>query len=183
MLNKEQQKVLLNLARQAIMSKLTGSQINKPVDAALMIKCGVFVTLHKKEELRGCIGYIKGYKDLVSSIVEMAQSAAFRDPRFESVSTTEIEEIEIEISILSDMIPVMDTTEIVIGRDGLLLEHPLGSGLLLPQVPVEWGWDVPTFLRQLCYKAGLTPGSWADDKAQLYRFSAEIFSEGSENSD
>lgn len=183
MLTKEQKKLLLDLARQSILSHLTGKQLVKPIDEALSVKRGVFVSLHKHGELRGCIGYIKGYKDLISSIIEMAQSAAFQDPRFKPVAPLEVDELEIEISILSEMIPVNDVKEIEIGRDGLYINHPYGDGLLLPQVPVEWNWDVPTYLQQICYKAGLTPGSWADDKARLYRFSAEIFSESTENSD
>jgi AmmeMemoRadiSam system protein A len=183
MLTKEQQKVLLDLARQSISSHLTGKTLIKPVDEAFAVKRGIFVSLHKHGDLRGCIGYIKGYKDLVSSIVEMAQSAAFKDPRFDPVSLKELEDIEIEISILSEMVLVHDIKEIEIGRDGLYLQHPYGSGLLLPQVPVEWKWDLDTFLKQICYKAGLPIGSWRDDKAELYRFSAEIFSEQTENSD
>jgi uncharacterized protein len=183
MLTQEQKKMLLDLARQSILSHLTGKQLVKPVDEALSIKRGVFVSLHKHGELRGCIGYITGYKDLISSIIEMAQSAAFQDPRFKPVAPLEVNEIQIEISILSEMTLVDDVKEIEIGRDGLYINHPYGSGLLLPQVPVEWSWDVLTFLKQICYKAGLTQGSWADDKAKLYRFSAEIFSESAENSD
>ncbi len=183
MLTKEQKTLLLDLARKSITSYLSGNQVSKPVDSTLAIKRGVFVSLHKHGELRGCIGYITGYKDLIPSIVEMAQSAAFQDNRFRPVSPGEIEELEIEISILSEMILVDDVKDIEIGRDGLYLNHPYGCGILLPQVPVEWGWDVPAFLQQICYKAGLTPGSWADDKAKLYRFTAEIFSEHQENSD
>lgn len=183
MFSQAQKNMLLDLARQSIVSHLTGKQILKPTDAALSIRRGVFVSLHKHGELRGCIGYIKGYKDLISSIIEMAQSAAFQDPRFKPVSPLEADDLVIEISILSELIPVSDISEIEIGRDGLYINHPYGSGLLLPQVPVEWKWDLPTFLKQLCYKAGLTPGSWSDDKAELYRFSAEIFSDHKENSD
>jgi len=183
MLTQRQKSMLLALARQSITSHFTGKPVTKPVDNELSVKRGVFVSLHKNGELRGCIGYITGYKDLISSIIEMAQSAAFQDNRFSPVKQNELAEIDIEISILSEMILVQDVQEIEIGRDGLFINHPYGSGLLLPQVPVEWNWDVPAFLKQICYKAGLTPGSWADDKAKLYRFTAEIFSESQENSD
>lgn len=183
MFNEKQKKELLALARQAIETRFTKDVIIYPDDEAYNIQSGIFVTLHKHGELRGCIGYIKGFKDLVPSIVEMARAAAFQDPRFPKVREDELKELRIEISVLSKLLLVLDTSEIEIGRDGLLLNHPYGSGLLLPQVPVEWNWDLSTFLNQICYKAGLPAGSWKDDKAQLYRFSAEIFSESEQNSD
>lgn len=177
MFSDKQRKELLSLARQAIETTFTREVIIYPDDEAYLVQSGIFVTLHKHGELRGCIGYIKGFKDLVPSIVEMARAAAFQDPRFPKVKQNELKDIKIEISVLSKLLLVLDVNEIEIGRDGLLLNHPHGSGLLLPQVPVEWNWDLATFLNQICYKAGLPPGSWKDDKAQLYRFSAEIFSE------
>jgi AmmeMemoRadiSam system protein A len=183
MLTKEQKTMLLDLARNSIQTHHTREPLTKPFDKDLSVKRGVFVSLHKHGELRGCIGYITGYKDLISSIIEMSCSAAFRDPRFNPVKQNELADIDIEISILSEMVLVNNIKEIEIGRDGLYLDHPYGSGLLLPQVPVEWGWDIPTFLKQICYKSGLSPSSWSDDKAKLYRFSAEIFSESKENSD
>jgi len=179
----EQKKTLLLLARQSIECRFSKESVLFPDDIAFQAHRGIFVTLHKKGELRGCIGYIKGFKDLVQSIYEMAQSAAFKDPRFSPIKDDELKEIEIEISVLSDMILVSNTQDILIGRDGLLLIHPYGSGLLLPQVPVEWNWDLPTFLVQLCHKALLPADSWMDDKAKLYRFSAEIFSESDQISD
>lgn len=179
----EQQKELLLLARKSIESRFTKEPLIYPDDKDYKIQRGLFVTLHKHGELRGCIGYIKGFKDLIPSIIEMAQSAAFHDPRFNSVKQDELKDINLEISVLSDMIVVEDINEIKIGRDGLFLTHPYGSGLLLPQVPLEWNWDLPTFLQQICYKAGLPVNSWKDDKAELFRFSADIFHEGQENSD
>jgi len=181
MYSREQQKALLQLARDAIGQKLNGKAITRPADPAFKEKRGLFVTLHKHGELRGCIGYVQGYKDIASSVLEMAQAAAFRDPRFSPLRLSELSELEIEISVLSELIPVKDISEIVIGRDGLILQHPYGSGLLLPQVPVEWHWDLPTFLKQLCYKAGLPDGSHQDPKAVLLRFSAEVFGEDGQN--
>jgi AmmeMemoRadiSam system protein A len=183
MFSETQKKELLALARQAIASRFNKEPVIYPDDEAFSISRGVFVTLHKKRELRGCIGYIKGFKDLVPSIVEMSQSAAFQDPRFPHVKQEELAAITIEISVLSEMELVNEISDIVIGRDGLFLNHPYGSGLLLPQVPVEWNWDLATFLREICYKAGLVPDSWKDEKAKLYRFSAEIFSDDEQNSD
>ncbi len=178
MFNQEQRQKMLNLARQAISSRFTKEAIIFPDDEALKVYRGVFVTLTKAGELRGCIGYIHGIHNLVQSITEMAQAAAFKDPRFPTVKQNEMSEIEIEISVLSELTIVEDISEIQIGRDGLMLNHPFGSGLLLPQVPVEWNWDLKTYLEQICYKAGLKAGTWKDEQARLYRFTAEIFHEG-----
>ncbi len=147
-------------------------------------KCGVFVTLKVAGELRGCIGLIEGREALASGIQEMAIAAATEDPRFEPVEAAELSKIDIEISVLSPMIPVTKLEEIEVGRDGLLLRKYPGSGLLLPQVPTEYGWDRDTFLNHLCLKAGLPPGSHLgpDGKslapdAKLWRFTAEVFGE------
>lgn len=177
MLNETQKQELLAYARSVITQRLQGTAHHTPKDEAFLQVCGVFVTLHKSGDLRGCIGYVKGYKNIVDSIREMAIAAAFRDPRFPQLEASELPDIQIEISLLSSMIPVRDISEITIGRDGLYLEHPYSSGLLLPQVATEWNWDRTTFLKQLCRKASLPDKSWQDDGAELYRFSAEIFAE------
>ncbi|MCD8480922.1 MAG: AmmeMemoRadiSam system protein A [Candidatus Cloacimonetes bacterium] len=123
------------------------------------------------------MGYIKGYKTITESIRELAMAAAFRDPRFPPLKASELPDITIEMSLLSPMEAVQDISEITIGRDGLYLEHPRSSGLLLPQVATEQRWDRDTFLRQVCRKAGLPDQAWQDEGAKLYRFTAEIFSE------
>lgn len=138
---------------------------------------GVFVTLKKHGELRGCIGTIIPTQSLKEGLKEMAIAAATRDPRFYPVTYDELKDIEIEISILSPLIPVNDISEIVVGRDGLVLKKGFYSGVLLPQVPVEYGWDKDTYLRHLCLKAGLPPGSHLSPDAKLFRFTAEVFSE------
>lgn len=140
-------------------------------------KCGVFVTLKKHGELRGCIGYIIGYEPLKDAIPQMALAAALKDSRFRPVSPDELDDISIEISVLSPMQDVKDVSEIKIGRDGLLLQVGGRSGLLLPQVPLEWNWDVDEFLKNLCYKAGLPEGAHLSPQARLQRFSAEVFGE------
>ncbi|MBF0547923.1 MAG: AmmeMemoRadiSam system protein B [Candidatus Riflebacteria bacterium] len=140
-------------------------------------KCGVFVTLKKKGELRGCIGFVEGIKPLGEAIPEMTLAASTEDPRFNPVTPEELPQIDIEISVLSPMIPVNSLDEIKVGRDGLMLRLGGRSGLLLPQVPVEWGWDRDTFLEQLCGKAGLPSGSYKNPAAKLVRFTAEIFNE------
>jgi len=176
-LDDEQRSMLLQLARQAIASRFGGEPPPLPTDPVFRNRYGLFVSLHLNGDLRGCIGYIKGYKPLAESVIEMAKAAAFQDPRFHPVSAEEVPKLEIEISILSEMIPVTDVSEIEIGRDGLYLEHPRGSGLLLPQVPVEWNWDRDTFLQHICRKAGVRDKSYLDPQAQLSRFTAEVFHE------
>ncbi len=177
MLDKLQMQEMLALARQSIANRFNYPAPVVPNKPLYKEKRGVFVSLHKKGELRGCIGYIKGYKSLGDSIVEMAQAAAFRDPRFPALKADELEQIKLEISILGELIPIKGTTEIEIGRDGLFIDHPQGSGLFLPQVATEWQWTAPVFLEQVCRKAGLSRTAWMDDEARLYRFEAAVFSE------
>ncbi|HAE38976.1 MAG TPA: AMMECR1 domain-containing protein [Candidatus Riflebacteria bacterium] len=139
--------------------------------------CGIFVTLKKHDELRGCIGLIRGIEPLSEAISEMAVAAATQDPRFPKVQLAELADIDIEISVLTPLSKVADLSEIKIGRDGLLLQYRGHSGLLLPQVPIEWNWDVEEFLENLCHKAGLPVGSHQEPGAVLLKFSADIFSE------
>ena len=171
----EQANQLLEYAAAVIKNSLDQSPYHTPDDPAFQEKRGIFVSLHKDGELRGCIGYILPYKSIVDSVREMALAAAFRDPRFPPLSIREFPAIRIEISILSEMQKVNNTTNIVIGRDGLYIDHPEGSGLLLPQVALEWKSDVATFLKHLCRKAGLPDGAYKELDAKLYRFGAEIF--------
>lgn len=173
----ESKKKLLKLARETIEARFARRQVQIPQDPELQQRRGLFVSLHTDGELRGCIGYIRGFKSLVASVVEMAEAAAFHDGRFLPLRADELDDLEIEISVLSEMETLADPEDIQIGRDGLFLQHPHGSGLLLPQVPVEWHWDRPTFLRQICRKAGLPDKAWQDKGAQLFRFSAEVFRE------
>lgn len=177
MLNPDQRKSLLDLARQSIEGRFSGLEPSPSEDPIFEKHYGVFVSLHKQGELRGCIGYIKGHKPLGLSVVEMAQAAAFRDPRFSPVTADELTELELEISILGEMVSISGPQDIQIGRDGLLLDHPRGSGLLLPQVATEWGWGPVGFLQQVCKKAGLSRTAWQETETRLFRFEAEVFSE------
>lgn len=176
MITIEQREVLLSFARAVIKNRLDGSGYSEPNDAAFREKRGIFVSLHIHGELRGCIGYILPYKSILDSVKEMAVAAAFRDPRFRPLKIDEFHELDIEISILGELVPVLRTEEILIGRDGLYVDHPGGSGLLLPQVAVECNWDVQEFLRNLERKAGLKALASTEPEAMLYRFEAEIFS-------
>lgn len=176
MLNDIQKKSLLQLAYDVIYGRLYRSKYESPDDPLFEEKRGVFVSLHIGKALRGCIGYIVGYKSILETVKEMAIAAAFRDPRFPALGIDELPNLTIELSILSELKLVQDLTEITIGRDGLYLEHPRGSGLLLPQVATEWGWDRQAFLTQVCQKAGLHESVLQDEDSKIYRFEAEIFS-------
>ena len=123
-------------------------------------KCGAFVTIHILGRLRGCIGYISGIKNIPDTITDMARSAAFKDPRFMPLTKNEYSDIDLEVSILSPIEEVKDVSDIVVGRDGLIISKGFQSGLLLPQVATEQGWDMDTFLEHTCYKAGLPGNSW-----------------------
>jgi AmmeMemoRadiSam system protein A len=125
--------------------------------------------------LRGCIGMIRAAMPLYEVIADMAQAAAFEDPRFTPLNERELKNIEIEISVLSPLVRVESIEEIKVGRDGLMIHLEMHSGLLLPQVPTEHGWDRMTFLEQTCLKAGLPKNSYKDARAEIYRFSADIF--------
>jgi len=182
MLTKNQQKFLLNLARVTITTALGKSSVNIkcPEDKIYHTKTGGFVTLHKKGQLRGCIGYIIAYKSLFETIQDMAKAAAFEDPRFSPLKKSELDDIEIEISVLSNLIPVKSIDEIKVGRDGLLMKNSFTSGLLLPQVAIEWNWDRDEFLSQTCRKAGMYEDCWKNPETEIFRFTAEVFSESNE---
>ncbi len=178
MFTKEQKAKLLKLARRSIEHYLkTGRRLEDLGidDPALYKEKGAFVTLKKHGMLRGCIGHIIGDMPLCEVVAEMAIQAAVGDPRFPPLSLEELPEVEIEISVLSPLKKVEDINDIKIGKHGLLLRKGFHSGLLLPQVPVEYGWDRMTFLRQLAVKAGLPPDEWQG--GELYSFTAEVFSE------
>jgi AmmeMemoRadiSam system protein A len=136
---------------------------------------GVFVTITSRGRLRGCIGQIKAVKPLYLAVADAARSAAFSDPRFRPVTRAELPGLHFEISVLSPFKPVKDHTKIVVGRDGLFIVSGGRGGLLLPQVPIEQGWDRAAFLRGICRKAGLPEGAWQKPGTRLYSFTAEVF--------
>lgn len=178
-LSTEEKKFLLRLARTSIQSFLE-SKVKPQTEyfsPTLKTESGVFVTLHKNGELRGCIGYVHGYRPLQNAVAEMAISAAFNDPRFDPLSKDELPLLEIEISVLSPLAKVRDVSEIEIGRDGLLIKQNHREGLLLPQVATEYHWDRQTFLEQTCRKAGLPAQAWQEEHTEIFRFSAIIFNE------
>ena len=177
MLSNEDKSLCLQIAREAIAERLgiINTIIPCPEAQIFREKFGMFVTLTNKGKLRGCIGYVIPHKMLYQSIIDLARSAAFSDNRFKKITKEEFEEIHIEISILSPLYEIKEYSEIVVGRDGLLVQHPHGSGLLLPQVATKYNWSVQEFLKETCHKAGLHESYLSDKVMKIYRFEAEIF--------
>ena len=178
-LNEEEKIYLLRLAREVISKKVKGikPEIPEPPTDKMREKRGAFVTLNKFGQLRGCIGYIEAVKPLFLTIADMAEAAAFRDPRFPPVTAGEVPGLEIEISVLTPLRKIGDVREIQVGLHGLLIREGLYQGLLLPQVATEYGWDRDTFLTQTCHKAGLPGNCWQDPNTEILIFSADIFNE------
>jgi len=138
---------------------------------------GAFVTLTRGGELRGCIGYVTPQVPLYQAVADMAVNAAVRDPRFPPVTKDELRKLRIEISVLSPLAPCPDPQTVQVGKHGLVIQKSGRSGLLLPQVPVEWGWDRRQFLEQVCRKAGLSAGAYREPDAVLMTFTAVVFHE------
>lgn len=181
MLTPEQRRELLRIARQAIEAVLDGVRAGvdaSQLDEALRRPSGAFVSLHTGDgELRGCIGSIAPVAPLCEAVSSNAINAAFRDPRFRPLRKDELANVHIEISVMSPISLVGDSSEIEVGRDGLIVTRGSRRGLLLPQVATEYGWDRETFLRQTCLKAGLPPDSWREPNCRIEKFSAEVFGE------
>jgi AmmeMemoRadiSam system protein A len=178
MLTTEERASLLEFARRTIHAHLTRSE--PPLPVALrepMAHSGAFVTLHHGHDLRGCIGYPGSDRRLDEVIGQGAIAAATEDPRFRSVTASELPRLTIEISVLTPIVPVQDVAEIEVGRDGLVIQDGYHKGLLLPQVATEYGWDRETLLAHTCLKAGLDRHAWKLG-AKIMRFQAEVFSEG-----
>lgn len=180
MLNEAQRKKLLKIARDTITSYLSTGKVPEitEADPVLNKELGAFVTLHKKGELRGCIGNMIGKGPLYLTIRDMAVESAFGDPRFPKVKTDEMKDIDIEISVLSELEKVKDAGEIQLGVHGVLIRKGFNSGVFLPQVATETGWSKEEFLSNLCtHKAGLLPDAWKTGEADMYVFTAEVFGE------
>jgi AmmeMemoRadiSam system protein A len=176
----ETRRELLALARRSIEAFFRGEpEPRLPSDRAALFgrERGLFVTLRKGEDLRGCIGTLSPDGDLSRMVPRFARRAAFEDPRFAPLTRDELPQCDIEISVLSPPERVAAAQDIEVGRDGLILEARGRSGLLLPQVATEWGLDRETFLAELARKAGLTPEAWRQPDAQLWKFQAEVFGE------
>lgn len=180
----EEKQYILDLVRWSILRALANEgeggppaehEVPPPPTPLLREHLGAFVTLKKHGALRGCIGYVVGDGPLYLTVARMAHAAAFEDPRFMPVVQDEYGELETEVSVLGPVTPCSDPEQVCVGRHGLIVRRAGQSGLLLPQVPVEWGWDRETFLEQTCRKAGLAPGAWRDPETELYWFEAVVF--------
>ncbi len=170
---------LLRLARDAMECAVRGQKMKEPSvrSPELTRPCGAFVTLTEHGQLRGCIGYTEATMPLSEVVQEVAVKAALDDPRFPPVTVDELEEIELEISVISPMEKVSDIEKIEVGKHGLFLENGYFRGLLLPQVAVEYKWDRKAFLENTARKAGLHPDAWKDRNTVIYTFTAEVFGE------
>ncbi|MGZ4733347.1 MAG: AmmeMemoRadiSam system protein A [Terriglobales bacterium] len=170
----QERALLLQLAHQAIAAELEQQEISLTAPTAHLAEPrGVFTTLHYRGALRGCVGYVFPVASLYRTVAESARGAAFDDSRFAPVTPGEVAELEVSLSILSTPQPIQPEA-VEIGRHGLLVKLGAYRGLLLPQVPVEHGWDRITFLEQTCKKAGLPSNAWQAG-AQLEVFTAEVF--------
>jgi len=180
MLNDQQRKRLLEIARQSIQTYLqTGKKLQvAETDPVLNQKMGAFVTLNKHGQLRGCIGNLVGSQPIYSTVLDMAIQASVGDPRFPKLSLSELEDVEIEISVLSPLERINSAEKIELGKHGVLVKKGFNSGVFLPQVATETGWSKEEFLNRLCSdKAGLPENAWKDKNTELYIFNAEVFSE------
>ena len=169
--------LLLRIAREAIVAHVA-RRTAPGVDPVALYgrRGGAFVTLHNGQELRGCIGHIEDDEPLARVVTRCAVAACSSDPRFPAVSSSELPQLSIELSLLGPLEPITGPHEIEVGRHGLVVEKGRQRGLLLPQVATEWGWDCEQFLAQTCRKAGLALDGWKQG-AILWRFEAEVFSE------
>lgn len=173
----EEKEQLREIAAQAIRSRCLGEQMPEfQIDSpALKEPRAAFVCIHKGTDLRGCIGMIEARTPLWQTVKSMAVEAAFGDPRFCSLAAEELDEIDVEISVLSPLQRISGPSEIRIGKHGLLLRKGFNSGLLLPQVATEHGWNQEEFLKWTCRKAGLPENAWRKKDAELFVFSADVF--------
>lgn len=170
---------LLSLAREVLRAHLSGRPVagmeNLPDE--LNVPAGAFVTLHREGDLRGCIGTFQASEALWRTVQQMAVAAGTRDPRFDPVTLHELDDIDIEISVLSPRRPIGGVDEIVVGRHGLYVTRGFQHGVLLPQVATDQGWDPETFLSHTCLKAGLPADAWKRGDVTIEVFEAEVFSE------
>jgi AmmeMemoRadiSam system protein A len=169
--------LLLDIARRALAARVAGQAMPEPGGSEVLSqKCGAFVTLHQHGELRGCIGHVEADEPLGRVVTRCAVAAGTTDPRFPPVTSSDLDDVDVELSILGPLESISSLDDIEIGKHGLVVELGSHRGLLLPQVAVEWNWDCETFVVSTCRKAGLPPDAWQKG-AQFWRFEAEVFGE------
>lgn len=178
-LSDEHKARLKTLARDTLEAALFGKTVPdldlSTLPKALQEPRGAFVTLKRHGQLRGCIGHIEARWPLAQTVSRMVLAAAFHDPRFPPLSSKEWNDLELEISVLSPLVKLKDPSQVQVGIHGLYMRRGSQAGLLLPQVPVEQGWNQETFLRQTCLKAGLNPEAWKEPETEIFVFTAEVF--------
>ncbi|RZD31739.1 MAG: TIGR00296 family protein [Thaumarchaeota archaeon] len=171
--------VLVKTARKAVTQFLSNGnrmKLESDLEEKFSFNSGVFVTLNNPDGLRGCIGFPMPEKKLSHGIIDAAISAATEDPRFPSVKTNELNDIVFEVTVLTPPVEI-DVSD----RDGLIIRHSFSSGLLLPQVPVEYDWNVEEFLQHTCEKAGLARDTWKNESVKIEKFEGIIFKEETPN--
>ncbi len=178
-LKAREKKILLEIARKAIRAAVRKEEDTPEPreEKTLNMRNGCFVTIKQNGELRGCIGNFQSELPLFREVAEMAAASATKDPRFYPLQEPDLDSISLEISVLSPLVKVDDIAEIEVGRHGIYLEKGFYRGVLLPQVATDHGWNRETFLKQTCLKAGLPTDAWQGEDADIYIFSAQIFSE------
>jgi len=189
-LTDDEKRCLLALAREAIaeaVARASAKQNDIHLQSAFAetlinlakITTGVFVSLHIKDALRGCIGYLDAIQPLPAAVQDTAKAAALRDPRFDPVREDELQDIDIEISVLLPLEMISSPDEICIGRDGLMIRCGKQQGVLLPQVAVRAEFEAISFIEHTCLKAGLPKDAWKLPQCEVFRFKAEVFGEKS----
>jgi len=182
--------VLVKTARKAVTEFLSNGnrmKLESDLEEKFSFNSGVFVTLNNPDGLRGCIGFPMPEKKVSHAIIEGAIAAATEDPRFPSVKTNELNDIVFEVTVLTPPVeidvsdPMEYLEKIKVGRDGLIIRHSFSSGLLLPQVPIEYGWNVEEFLQHACEKAGLSRDTWKNESVKIEKFEGIIFKEETPN--
>ena len=181
-MNQQQKHILLRIAKETVTAAVKGKAYELPStdDHELNALCGCFVTLKNKDELRGCIGQFISDVPLIELVSDMAVSSSTRDPRFfsEPITKQELNELDIEISVLSPLQRTDDPLSLRLGIDGIYIVKGRSSGCFLPQVATETGWTKEEFLSYCCsHKAGLRPDAWKDKTTEVYLFTADVFGE------
>ena len=177
---------LVKTARMAVTEFLSNGKrmkLESEREKKFSFNSGVFVTLNNADGLRGCIGFPMPDKKLSNGIIDAAIAAATEDPRFSPVKTNELNDIVFEVTVLTPPVEITVTDpmeyleKIKVGRDGLIIRNSFSSGLLLPQVPVEYGWNVEEFLQHTCEKAGLEKDTWKNEKVKIEKFEGIVYKE------
>ena len=179
-MNQTQKQTLLKAARDAVEAVIKGRQPERSEtdDTELNANCGCFVTLKNNDQLRGCIGQFVSDKPLIELIIDMAQASVSGDPRFldNPITEEELNELDIEISVLSPLEKTDNPLSLRLGMDGIYIKRGYASGCFLPQVATETGWSKEDFLSYCCaHKAGLPADAWKNPETEVYLFTAEVF--------